>query len=233
MRPGCPNNSPLWQLQFLEDVAGFTFATSALAMAGSETEGAATQQPQQLSHVIFDLDGTLIDSGVHYFRICNFSRRVSWITKSRVKHLDLRSDGVVMCAPGLSGRCMKCVLFPTSRWSFAVVACSVSITVDFSCYFGEPSCGRCSGLCLEPSMFDGSCLCGVLSGCRDRKTVARFVFFWCSATVTRKLDNSRVQRERERDVSHALLHSFFSVVWLCYFEILSLTYLHLMCYTLS
>lgn len=62
-----------------------------------------------------------------------------------------------------------------------------------------------------------------------------FFFFRCSATVTRKLDKSRVQRdrERERDVSHALLHSFFSLVWLCYFEILPLIYLDLMCYTLS
>jgi hypothetical protein len=51
------------RLGCLEDVGALTLATSAMAMAGSETEGGATQR--QLSHVIFDLDGTLIDSGVH------------------------------------------------------------------------------------------------------------------------------------------------------------------------
>jgi len=102
------------------------------------------------------------------------------------------------------GGVWRVVIFPTSRWSFAVVACSASIAVDFSWYFGEPSCGRCSGLWLEPSMFDRPCLCGVLSGCRDRNLVVQFIFFWCSATVTRKLDNSRVQREREREITCAV-----------------------------
>lgn len=63
---GCPNKQAPFAT-YNCDVEGVatltTFATSALAMAGSETEGGATQR--QLSHVIFDLDGTLIDSGVH------------------------------------------------------------------------------------------------------------------------------------------------------------------------